>query len=472
VAQARVITDVQLLRAALGAFAPPGTLADLDAKVAYPFQTFKGRPEVGHFVELLDGEWKGQRGVIVKDDKRWNQYQVKLADGTTQGRLKPKQLASSGLDEAACRAQMAKADAARLSDPLDAAVQALRDEERAAVAEVRERVGQDRLPLLSLLQVEPLQMQSAHLSFQEFFAAHAICLGKYRLSEGSPPPWQWPAFWANTLTLGSEMGDGFGRGLLRTAGVTGDTLDLSQKLGGDGPTVWRVLAAMMKTTELKHCSLLKNSLDIESATVVTILMLDGNDIGDEGAKAIAEVLKVNAVVTTLDLADNSIEDEGAIAIAESLKVNAVLTTLQLSGNNIGVDGAFAIAEALKVNAVVTDLRLWNNNICDDGAKAIAEALKVNAVLTFLRLSGNNIGVDGAKAIAEALKVNAVLTTLDLIYNNIGPEGAIAIAEALKVNAALTKLNLENNFMGDAGKTAVQDAVKDRSGFRLVMEDLE
>jgi hypothetical protein len=27
-------------------------------------------------------------------------------------------------------------------------------------------------------------------------------------------------------------------------------------------------------------------------------------------------------------------------------------------------------------------------------------------------------------------------------------------------------------MGDAGKTAVQDAVKDRSGFRLVMEDLE
>jgi hypothetical protein len=41
VAQARVITDVQLLRAALGAFAPPGTLADLDAKVAYPFQTFR-----------------------------------------------------------------------------------------------------------------------------------------------------------------------------------------------------------------------------------------------------------------------------------------------------------------------------------------------------------------------------------------------------------------------------------------------
>ena len=41
----------------------------------------------------------------------------------------------------------------------------------AALAELRERVLQDRLPLMSLLQIEPLQMQSSHLSFQEFYAA-------------------------------------------------------------------------------------------------------------------------------------------------------------------------------------------------------------------------------------------------------------------------------------------------------------
>jgi hypothetical protein len=185
VAQARVITDVQLLRAALGAFAPPGTLADLDRK-----------------------------------------------------------------------AQMARADAERLH-ALDGAVQALLDEERAAVMHVRELVRQDRLPLLRLLQVEPLQVQSAHLSFQEYFAARAICSGKYRLPEGSPPPWQWPAWWANVVTFGSEMGDAFGNGLKQTAGVTGDTLDLSAKLGGDPPTVRRVLAAIKKTTELTNSSPLK-----------------------------------------------------------------------------------------------------------------------------------------------------------------------------------------------------------------------
>ena len=80
---------------------------------------------------------------------------------------------------------------------------------------------------------------------------------RLHLPEGSPPPWQWPAFWANAVTLGSEMGDAFGCGLLRTAGVTGDTLDLSAKIGGDPPTVRCVLAAIMKTTELTNSSLLK-----------------------------------------------------------------------------------------------------------------------------------------------------------------------------------------------------------------------
>ncbi len=57
-------------------------------------------------------------------------------------------------------------------------------------------------------------------------------------------------------------------------------------------------------------------------------------------------------------------------------VNAVLTTLVLNSNNIGDEGAKAIAEALKVNAVLTELHLYHNNISDDGAKAIAEALNV------------------------------------------------------------------------------------------------
>eukprot|EP00900_Chrysochromulina_parva_P013356 jgi/Chrpa1/22020/Chrysochromulina_OHIO_Genome00027621-RA len=531
VAQRRLIEDRQLEEAALGLEAPE-VLAKIRAEAAaMPFEPFGGRAEMGHYVEVTKGEHKGRRGVIKADDKSVDPYKVTFVDGTVSGWLKPDELRSSGLaGEMAVlqRAMDASAPAVR------AACEAhLSEAMREVLRTVRERVLVDALPLLCLVQSEPLRLQSSHLSFQEYFAAIALCEEGTELS--GTPPWQWPAWWANAVKLGAEIPDDrFGRGLLRAAGVTGDTLDLSQKLGGDRPTVRHVLAAvvanagelrtlnlsqnkldaedaralapaLMKTTAVKNCSLLKNSLDVKSATmlakigtekgimlsgmtcdqteaefknqglqpadailigsdlkfmaVMTTLDLGSNKIGVEGTIAIAEALKVTAVVTTLTLGNNNIGDEGAIAIAEALKVTAVLTTLRLDLNKIGAEGAKAIAEALKVNAVLTELELGFNSIRDDGAKAIAEALKVNAVLTQLDLGYNSIGDDGAKVIAEALKVTAVLTTLRLFDNNIGDEGAKAIAEALKVNAVLTELSLLGNNIGDDGAKAMAEALK-------------
>ena len=53
-------------------------------------------------------------------------------------------------------------------------------------------------------------------------------------------------------------------------------------------------------------------------------------------------------------------------------------------NNIGDQGAIAIAKALEVNASVTDLGLGLNEIGDAGAAAIANAIAVNAFVTDLR----------------------------------------------------------------------------------------
>ena len=116
---------------------------------------------------------------------------------------------------------------------------------------------------LSLLQTEPLQVQSSHLSFQEYFAACALCEGT-RLS--GAPPWQWPPWWGNTLTLGAEMGEAFGIGLRRAAGVEGSTLDLSRKLGGDRPTAVRAVTQLMGS--LTSVDLSINMLDAEAAKVL------------------------------------------------------------------------------------------------------------------------------------------------------------------------------------------------------------
>ncbi len=55
--------------------------------------------------------------------------------------------------------------------------------------------------------------------------------------------------------------------------------------------------------------------------------------------------------------------------------NRVVTNLGLYNNNIGPEGAIAIAEALKVNAVLTKLDIQYNNMGDAGEKAVRDAVK-------------------------------------------------------------------------------------------------
>ena len=135
-----------------------------------------------------------------------------------------------------------------------------------------------------------------------------------------------------------------------------------------------------------------------------------------------------------------------------------MTAISLFGNKIGDDGAKALADALKVNSSVTDIDLTGNNIGADGTKALADALKVNASVIEIDLAVNNIGTDGAKALADALKVNFSVISIDLEWNyNIGADGKQAIEE---INTYLQR----NKTMHDMLLTAVlkQDisAVKD------------
>ena len=248
VAQRRLIEDCQLDVAALGLEAPEALAKIRTEAAAMPFELFGGRAEKGHYVEVTNtGGHNGKRGVITTDDKSGYRYKVTFAEGTVSGWLEPNELRSSGLDEMACFQHAMARSSAAVRTACDGYLSKAMCK---ALGTVHERVLMDALPLLSLLQSEPLQLQSSHLSFQEYFAARALCEEGTKLS--GTPPWQWPGWWANAVELGAEMGDSFGRGLLRAAGVTGDTLDLSQKLGGDRPTVRRVVAALIASdSELK-----------------------------------------------------------------------------------------------------------------------------------------------------------------------------------------------------------------------------
>ena len=51
------------------------------------------------------------------------------------------------------------------------------------------------------------------------------------------------------------------------------------------------------------------------------------------------------------------------------------TTITLDGNEIGAEGAKYVAEALKVNTSLTEINLWDNKIGAEGKHSLREAWK-------------------------------------------------------------------------------------------------
>jgi len=209
--------------------------------------------------------------------------------------------------------------------------------------------------------------------------------------------------------------------------------------------------------------------DLKFMAGVTTLDLSVNRIGDDGAKVIAEALKVkDSKIMSLDASSENIGPVGGKLISEALRTSVTggLTSINLSGNhltNYGTDmtGIKELAAALGVNGALTMLSLARSMLGEEGTKAICEALEQNKTLKELDISGDeyegNIGGSaGAKHVAKMLGVNGGLTSLNLSDNQLcgldqrgngtyTAEGITAIADALRVNGALMALDLSSRI---------------------------
>ena len=68
------------------------------------------------------------------------------------------------------------------------------------------------------------------------------------------------------------------------------------------------------------------------------LVLSGNQIGDEGAKALAKAVGVSGSLVTLVLYSNQIGDEGAKALAAGVASSGSLAELQRKRCSVVMDG--------------------------------------------------------------------------------------------------------------------------------------
>jgi len=126
----------------------------------------------------------------------------------------------------------------------------------------------------------------------------------------------------------------------------------------------------------------------------------------KAAVPIAEQFSASGIYLT----SKGLTAHDATVVAEILKSNSSVTEVHLNSNKkIGDEGAKALAEALKVNATVKALSLQFCGIGDDGAAALAEALRSNTSLKLLGLRGNldprgnhGIGKQGEQLLLDAV----------------------------------------------------------------------
>ncbi|OQS01361.1 hypothetical protein ACHHYP_01177 [Achlya hypogyna] len=95
-------------------------------------------------------------------------------------------------------------------------------------------------------------------------------------------------------------------------------------------------------------------------------------------------------------------EDHTLCFANLLQGTSQLTHLSLRANGITSQGARAIAQALKLNATLLQLNLFRNAIGDDGAEALAEALAENHTLQHLSVADNGITGTGALSLVRSI----------------------------------------------------------------------
>lgn len=220
---------------------------------------------------------------------------------------------------------------------------------------------------------------------------------------------------------------------------------------------------------------------LEGNTSLRSLSLMGTAISDTGARVLFASLDANATLadlyveqcsltresvvmlaagisrtrslTTLVLADNDIGNEGAEALANVLALgDSSIRVLDLEGCGVGHDGVVALSNALAQDTSLSELTLSNNLVCDEGAAALADMLTQNSSLETLLLGNSEVGLRGALSLAQSCsKGTWSLKVLDLASCYIMTEGVAAMANALAQDTSMLSLSLSGNLIGEVGQ---------------------
>jgi Ran GTPase-activating protein (RanGAP) involved in mRNA processing and transport len=166
------------------------------------------------------------------------------------------------------------------------------------------------------------------------------------------------------------------------------------------------------------------------------LKLVANQITASGASILADALFNNKTLKRLSLWNNQVRDKGVQSLSNALSMNECsLIKLDLSQNDITDEGAKYLAQMLKTNRILTHLSLSNNKISDNGVKFLTDALQNrNNTLEALSLTENKSLTDASvDCLVNMFQRNRSLKKLWINDCNLSKSGQDILKRAARID---------------------------------------
>lgn len=140
---------------------------------------------------------------------------------------------------------------------------------------------------------------------------------------------------------------------------------------------------------------------LKDTPVLEELLLCRNALGDEGGEELAQFLGRCPALQLLDLSYNGLKDCFP-SLQRAWRKLSSLQVLKLDGNLLGDEGARSISEALGKLSTLCHLDLSYNELTYEGIESLQTALAGLVALRELFLEGNYVGRQGAHSLATAV----------------------------------------------------------------------
>nr|CAI5836117.1 unnamed protein product [Callosobruchus analis] len=232
----------------------------------------------------------------------------------------------------------------------------------------------------------------------------------------------------------------------------------------------------LKYLNLMHCDIGHKGLRHLSQSQhlnLSVCRLNGNKLGAEGARYVANLIDNCPNLEALDIAetDQTLESIESIIILmekktlKAIDISRIIPSSYLTKYN---DATLAddISVMLRVNTYLKELHIQKCEFDGHDVELMVEGLLGNKTLEMLNLGCNRMGDMGAEILGSWLKTRPPLRGLNVSANNIRNTGARALSYGIPYSK-LRFLDISNNKIENVGLENILDTLKKSCPMRML-----